>query len=782
MMHEMPFTRPDGKPARQQGRWFDFFQAKSFHQGLIIGIGSLLCLMIFLVTVTPKRYSLSVGMVPNQTIAANKDVEDELTTLRNREQAASAVTPIYHFQEGVADRVMQNLDAVYAQMLAVRQFAQSLPDYGINRVYTEEEFMAAHNILNLVPMKDFQIATLMNATEEQFDEMYSSLNPAIRNAMQGNVTQSQESVTITSITQIVGFKTNVNLLQNVVLPLLRAIIQPNMVVDEDATENARQLAWEAVEPVIYQQGQNIVVAGEGRVREHQIAMLNSLGLLSNTSLDYTMYVGAILLVAAIFALLAIFLAVFCPKVFSDIKRLLIVYLTAVVTLALCLVAKAIDSIYLATQLLPYMFLTVTLGVVPALTVGTATTLIAPLMLTSGMGAANLDMINLFVINLFTGTLTAVLLHKRYQRSYILFAGGVASVFSFLIVLSIGLMTSISLRTTVSKALFAMAGSAISTLLCLSLQPAAESLFNLPTPMRLLDLTNPNHPLMRRLLMEAPGTYHHSIIIANLAETAAEAVGADPLLARAGAYFHDVGKLRRPLYFKENQIGSNNIHDTTSPQVSAAIIISHVREGIALAKQHRLPYEIQQIIAEHHGGAQVAYFYHKALQEADGKPVDEEDFRYPGVPPQTAEGAIIMLCDTIEAAIRTLSNPTTDEIVAFIDELIQKKVQSGMMKNAPLTLQQLNIIRDSCASVIYGVFHERIEYPKETEKLLPGERLIAHIQQLRSTTKGKQTTKTSPAVLTPSPATNGSKPEEAAKDNVPAPIESSTAEGGSSADK
>ncbi|NLE70268.1 MAG: hypothetical protein GX611_08775, partial [Clostridiales bacterium] len=287
----MPFARPDGKPARQQGRWFDFIQAKSFHQGLIIGIGSLLCLMIFLVTVTPKRYSLSVGMVPNQTIAANKDVEDELTTLRNREQAASAVTPIYHFQEGVADRVMQNLDAVYAQMLAVRQFAQSLPDYGINRVYTEEEFMAAHNILNLVPMKDFQIATLMNATEEQFDEMYSSLNPAIRNAMQGNVTQSQESVTITSITQIVGFKTNVNLLQNVVLPLLRAIIQPNMVVDEDATENARQLAWEAVEPVIYQQGQNIVVAGEGRVREHQIAMLNSLGLLSNTSLDYTMYVG-----------------------------------------------------------------------------------------------------------------------------------------------------------------------------------------------------------------------------------------------------------------------------------------------------------------------------------------------------------------------------------------------------------------------------------------------------------------------------------------------------------
>ena len=736
-MHESPNARQDIKTAKTPGRWYDFVQSKGFHQGLIIGIGSLLCLVIFLVTVTPKRYNLTVGMVPNQTIAANKDVEDEITTLRNREQAAGSVTPVYHFQDNVADKVMQNLDAVYAQMLAVRQYAQSLPDHDEDREYTEDEFIAAHNILNLVPLKDFQIASLMNATQEQFDEMYASLNPAIRNTMQGNVTQGQESIAITSIMQIMVVKTNVNLLQNVVLPLLRAIIQPNMVVDEDATETARQLAWEAVEPVIYQQGQNIVVAGEGRVRENQIAMLNSLGLLSNNSIDYTIYLGAIVLVSAILALLAIFLAVFCPAVYTDIKRLLIVYLTAVVTLALCLVAKAIEAIYLATMLLPYMFLTVTVGVVPALVVGTATTLIAPLMLTTGMGAANLDMINLFVISLFSGTLTAVMLHKRYQRSFILFAGGVASVFSFLLVLAIGLMTSVSLRTTVYKALFALAGSGISTLLCLSLQPAAESLFNLPTPMRLLDLTNPNHPLMRRLLMEAPGTYHHSIIIANLAETAAEAVGADPLLARAGAYFHDIGKLRRPLYFKENQIGSNNIHDTTSPQVSAAIIISHVREGIALARQHRLPYEIQQIIAEHHGGARVAYFYHKALQEADGKPVDEEDFRYPGVPPQTAEGAIIMLCDTIEAAIRTLSNPTTDEIVLFIDDLIQKKVQSGMMKNAPLTLSQLNIIRDSCASVIYGVFHERIEYPKDTDKLLPGERLIAHIQQLRTTSKSKQ---------------------------------------------
>ncbi len=671
-MHELPLAGKDRQNATGLQKAYAFTRSATFHQGLIVAIGTLICLIIFIITVTPKRYNLTTGLVPTHTISANKDVEDEVTTLRNRDQAAANVTPIYHYQEGITEKVMLSLDAVYAQMLAVRQFAQSLPDYNANRVYSPEEFEAAHEIMNLVDFQNFQLATLMNATAEQFDEMYTSLNPAIRNTMQGNITQGQESIAITAIMQVVGFKTNVSLLQNVVLPLLRAIILPNMVVDEDATEAARHAAWQAVEPVIFKQGQNIVVAGEGRIRDNQIAMLNSLGLLSDHSIDYSMYLGAIALVMAMLVLMGLFLRHFNASVYQDNKRLMIVYLVTGTTMLLSLLAKSIDLMYLAPLVLPYMLLSVTLGVLPGIIVGITTTLISVMM-----------------------------------------------------------MTSMSMRVSLNKGLWAMAGTVISALLCLSLQPAYETLFNLPTPMRLLDLTNPNHPLMRRLLMEAPGTYHHSIIIANLAETAAEAIGANPLLARAGAYFHDIGKLKRPSYFKENQIGTSNVHDTTDPHVSAAIIISHVREGIAMAKQNRLPYEIQQIIAEHHGDSLVQYFYHKAVKEANGKPVDEADFRYPGVPPQTMEGAVIMVCDTVEAAIRTLSNPTTDEIVSFIDELIQKKVQSGMMVNAPLTLQQLNQIRDSCASVIYGVFHERIEYPKSADKLLPGERLIAHLQQLRS---------------------------------------------------
>ncbi len=728
-MHEISFGKQNRNLSGRISSLYTFTRSRGFAQGLIVGLGSLLCLLIFILTVTPKRYNLFIGMVPNQTIAASKDVVDELTTLKNRDTAAAAVTPVYHYREGVTEEVMANLDAVYAEMTAVRQYAQSLPDYSPSRMYSEDEYKAARDLMRLVKLQDFQLATLMNAGVEGFEEMFAALRPAIRNTMQGNITQGQEAIAITGIMQVVGFKTSVSLLQNVALPVLRTIVRPNMVIDEEATESARQTAWEALEPVVYKQGQNIVVAGEGRIRDNQIAMLNSLGLLSDNSIDYAMYTGAFMLVIAVLSLTALFLRFFNPAVFGDLKRLLVVYFTAVLVLALSLAAKQIGLIYLAPLVLPYMLLTVTIGILPGIVLGLSTSVIASLMLTSA-GSANIDMVNLLIMGIFSGALSALLLNRRYQRSFILIAGALVSFSSFLIILAIGLMTSMSLNSALDKALWSLMGGAVNALLCLSLQPAIESLFNLPTPMRLLDLTNPNHPLMRRLLLEAPGTYHHSIIIANLAEAAAEAIGANPLLARAGAYFHDIGKLKRPLYFKENQIGTSNLHDTTDPKVSAAIIISHVREGLSMAKQHRLPQEIQQIISEHHGNSLVVYFYQKAVSEANSDPVDEQSFRYDGEPPRSAEGAIIMICDTVEAAIRTLSNPTREEILAFIEELIKKKVEAGLLDRSPLTLNDLSMIRDSCATVIYGVFHERIEYPAAPDKLPPAERLLAHIQHLR----------------------------------------------------
>ena len=281
--------------------------------------------------------------------------------------------------------------------------------------------------------------------------------------------------------------------------------------------------------------------------------------------------------------------------------------------------------------------------------------------------------------------------------------------NLIMMLAVTLMTSSDTSGMLTNVVWSMGGGVLSGVLAIGLQPIFETAFNLATPSKLLELANPNQPLLRRLLIEAPGTYHHSIVVANLSEAAAEKIGANPLLARTGAYFHDVGKLKRPLYFKENQMGENP-HDRTDPYVSAAIVTTHTRDGLQLAQKYRLPPEIQRIIVEHHGDTPVMFFYHKALQQADGKPVDIADFRYDGTRPTTKESAIVMLADTIEAAVRSMPDPTPQSIERFIERLVRGKLEDGQLSNSPLTLRDIDKICEAFCTVLNGVFHERIEYP------------------------------------------------------------------------
>jgi len=211
------------------------------------------------------------------------------------------------------------------------------------------------------------------------------------------------------------------------------------------------------------------------------------------------------------------------------------------------------------------------------------------------------------------------------------------------------------------------------------------------------------------MIEAPGTYHHSIIVANLAEAAAQRIHANPFLARAGAYYHDIGKLKRPAYFKENQMGENP-HEKTDPYVSAAILTNHTKDGVLIAQKEHLPPEVQDIIRQHHGVTPVMFFYHKALQMSDGNPVDINEFRYNGPKPQTKEAAIVMLADTIEAAVRSMKDPTPKAIDQFIERLVRGKLEDGQLSDCPLSLKDIDQICEAFSSILKGVYHERIEYP------------------------------------------------------------------------
>ncbi|MBR6767050.1 MAG: HDIG domain-containing protein, partial [Clostridia bacterium] len=258
------------------------------------------------------------------------------------------------------------------------------------------------------------------------------------------------------------------------------------------------------------------------------------------------------------------------------------------------------------------------------------------------------------------------------------------------------------------AAWAMFGGFLSAILCIGFQPLLEWLFNIATSAKLIELSNPNHPLLRRLLLEAPGTYHHSIIVANLAEAASNAIGGNGLLARVGAYYHDVGKLKRPMYFKENQMGDNP-HDRTDPRVSTAIVTAHTRDGYQMAQKARIPHPVLDIIRQHHGDTPVLFFYDKATK-LYGDETDISAFRYEGPRPSSKEAAAVMLADTIEAAARSIPNPTPEKIDTLIRKLVRAKMEDGQLNESDLTFKDMERICSAFSTVLTGVFHERIEYP------------------------------------------------------------------------
>ncbi|MBU0610640.1 MAG: HDIG domain-containing protein, partial [Armatimonadetes bacterium] len=241
----------------------------------------------------------------------------------------------------------------------------------------------------------------------------------------------------------------------------------------------------------------------------------------------------------------------------------------------------------------------------------------------------------------------------------------------------------------------------------------ERPLGLTTPLRLLELQNPNEPVLKRLLTEAPGSYQSSVMVANIAEPAAAAVGADPILTRTACMYHDIGKLKRSYFFVENQFGAENPHGRLSPHLSALVLMSHVKEGLELAEEMKVPPIVASVIAQHHGTSLVSFMYQRAQAEAgDGEQVRESDFRYPGPRPQTRENAIIMLADTVEAAARTLEEPTRPRIEAMVERLVEARIADGQLDEAPLTFRDITIVKESFISTLAGMFHQRLAYPTE----------------------------------------------------------------------
>jgi putative nucleotidyltransferase with HDIG domain len=315
-----------------------------------------------------------------------------------------------------------------------------------------------------------------------------------------------------------------------------------------------------------------------------------------------------------------------------------------------------------------------------------------------------------------GSLIGIALISRVQdRAGILRAGLITGGVNGLMVIFLHLAAGKGLGGEVlSSALVALIGTTMTVpVVVMAATPVAELLFGYASDVKLLELANLNHPALKELIVQAPGTYHHSIIMGTLVENAASAIGANPLLARTCAYYHDIGKGRNPLYFGENQKGENR-HDTLAPAMSATIIKRHVTDGLEMARHYRLPRQVADAIPQHHGTRTVGFFLHKAIVEAEGRPelprVDEEVFRYPGPKPQTREAALVMISDAVEASCRALPEPTPPRLQAQVQKMINMVFGEGQLDECDLTLKDLHLIADSFSRTLQGIYHSRPEYP------------------------------------------------------------------------
>lgn len=485
-------------------------------------------------------------------------------------------------------------------------------------------------------------------------------------------------------------------------------INPNFFYDVDKTEEKIKEAQKNVSKVIIKQNQIIVKEGEP-VTAEQLQLLSDLGMLDDENAKVYSYVYLVVgvFLATIMFLQFIYIKSNYVAVYKDTKKLALISLINIMSLVF---ARALG--FVSPLLMPFacapMLISLLINYKISLVVSSLNMIL--------ISALNGFDIQVMMIGIVSSILASTLLKRMQQRNELLYTTVYIAIVSAIITVTTGMLISSDFMDVFIKSGISFIGGILSGVFAMGILPFLESTFNEVTVLKLLELSNPNSPLLKKLLMEAPGTYHHSILVANLAELAAEEVGANAVIARVGAYYHDVGKTERPYFFGENLMGMENPHNKISPNLSASVIISHVKDGLELARKHNLPRVIQEIIAQHHGNTLVKYFYYTMKNNSDNlEDIKEDDYRYPGPIPSSKEAGIVMLADSTEAAVRSIKEPNKEKVDEMINNIINDKLATGQLNNCELTLKDLDKIRKCFMSSLNGMYHERVEYPKEKKK-------------------------------------------------------------------
>ncbi len=504
--------------------------------------------------------------------------------------------------------------------------------------------------------------------------------------------------------------------------LLTNLLRPSISYNQSETELRRQSARDAVQPVLIQVKKGEIIVREGdRVSSEQVIKLTALRAQGSKTVLISQVAGL---------LLGSFILVFIAHRYGqrNIRKyrlqnpdLLFIAGTLIgMVLVLKLgsfVATAVGSAfpYIETGAYYYILPFAAGAMVVRIVLNSEVALIFSVVFAALSGFLFGNSFELFFFALLSSIAGAHWVRQLTERTTMFRAGARLSLFNVIAILAIHLLEGQDIGIGLLFEFgFGMIGGLFAAILVSGIIPLVESAFRYTTNLKLVELANMNNPLLRELMVQAPGTYHHSIIVGNLAEAAAETIGANPLLARVAAYYHDIGKARKPLYFIENVGSGENRHDKLTPSMSALILMAHLKDGVEMAKEHRLGAGLIDIIHEHHGTSLMKFFYDRAKQRED-REVDEHDYRYPGPKPQTREAALIMLADAVEAASRTLTDPTPARIQGMVQKIINNIFIDGQLDECELTLKDLHKIAKSFNRVLGGIYHHRIDYPEPVSK-------------------------------------------------------------------
>ncbi|GAB6138334.1 HD family phosphohydrolase [Halanaerobaculum tunisiense] len=676
----------------------EFYQNKSF-QRIVWGILIVISLII-LVTIDflPDKVNLKVGQVSENDIKAPRTVKyvDQQRTRELKEEAANAVSKVYKEEAAITVEIKEEVNHFFEQVEELRGQDKKL-ETRVATLQEESELELTEN--NFVYLLQISPQKLDNLHQNILSILEKYLDRGVKSDYLAQVKQQLNTEAILSQPQ------EYNAL---VKKITRQLIKPNLILDLEATQQRKEQAKQEVEPVKKTIHKGEIIIRHGRVvTERDMKKLKILGL-RNPQINYLNIIGYMLLTLIIVAVTLIYIHQYHYHVLENMGELALIGLLPIIILLLA-------------KIMNYLPITYPSFIVPVAAASILVTVLIDgdlaIVFTVGLSflvavVSDKSMADMIVATI--GGLSGIYsVNKLSQRSDLVRAGFIvggassATIFAFLLT-----RPSLEVVNFLKIVPLGIINGIIVAVITNGLLPYVENIFGITSPVKLLELSNPNHPVLKKLLVEAPGTYHHSIIVGNLVEAAADKVEADSLLARVGAYYHDIGKIKRSYFFTENQIGDENPHDKLSPNLSTLIITSHVKDGVEMAQKYKLPQVVIDIIKQHHGTSIVYYFYQEAAYDDEYENLDESEFRYPGPKPQTKETALIMLADTVEAAVRSnvavQSNP--DKLEKFVNDLIKSKLNSGQLDESDLTLQDLDKITTAFVGILKGIFHNRIEYP------------------------------------------------------------------------